>query len=277
MEAADIVQLKLFCKNIRKTIIEMLDIARSGHPGGSLSAVEIMVSLFYHHLNIDPKNPTWPQRDRFILSKGHAAPALYAILAKKGFFPEEKLKTLRQIDSMLQGHPDMNKTPGVDFSAGSLGHGLSAAIGMAWTAKLEKSSRLVYVLMGDGEMDEGQVWEALMAARHRNLDNIIGIIDRNHVQLDGATEEVMDTGDLAEKVRSFGWYVEEVDGHDVAAVIEVIEKLKQHTGDPKMLVARTIKGKGVSFMENKYQWHGNPLTDEYTKKALNELAAEEIE
>jgi transketolase len=273
---ANIIQLKVLCNHIRKTIIDMLDTARSGHPGGSLSTVEIMVSLFYHHMNINPKNPTWQQRDRFILSKGHAAPTLYAILAKKGFFPEEKLKTLRQIDSTLQGHPDMNKTPGVDFSSGSLGHGLSAAIGMAWTAKLEKSNRLVYVLMGDGEMNEGQVWEALMAARHRNLDNIIGIIDRNHVQLDGSTDEIMDTGNLAEKIRSFGWHVEETDGHDIAAVNEAIDKLKQHTGDPKMLVARTVKGKGISFMEHKYQWHGNPLTDEYTKKALNELAAEEV-
>lgn len=273
----DIVELKVFCKEVRKTIIEMLHTARSGHPGGSLSAVEIMVALFYHHMNIDPKKPAWPERDRFILSKGHAAPTLYAILAKKGFFAQEKLKTLRQIDSMLQGHPDMNKTPGVDFSAGSLGHGLSAAIGMAWTAKLQKSNRLVYVLMGDGEMNEGQVWEALMAARHRSLDNIIGIIDRNHVQLDGTTDEIMDTGDLAEKVRNFGWHVEETDGHDVAAVIETIEKLKQHTGGPKMLVASTIKGKGISFMEHKYQWHGNLLTDELTQTALNELAAEQVE
>jgi transketolase len=264
-------ELKSICKNVRKTIIEMLDTARSGHPGGSLSCVEILTALYYHHLNIDPKNPKWPERDRFILSKGHAAPALYTILAMKGYFPEEKLETLRQIDSMLQGHPDMNKTPGVDFSAGSLGHGLSAAIGMAWTAKLEKSDRLVYVLMGDGEMNEGQVWEALMAARHRNLDNIIGIIDRNRVQLDGSTDEIMDTGNLAEKVRSFGWHVEETDGHNIAAVVEAIEKLKEHTGGPKMLIARTIKGKGISFMEHKYQWHGQPLTDDLTQQALSEI------
>jgi transketolase len=258
-------------KRLRRHIIAMTAKAGSGHPGGSLSAVEIVTALFFHVLRHDPRNPRWPDRDRFVLSKGHAAPLLYATLAETGYFPTAELLTLRQLDSRMQGHTDMTVTPGVEMSAGALGQGLSFAIGIALAGRLDRRDYRVYVLIGDGECDEGQVWEAAMAAAHFKVDNMVAIIDRNRQQIDGWTYEVMDTEPMDEKWRSFGWHTIEVDGHDLAQIIAAFEEAKTIKGKPTAIIAHTTKGKGVSFMENNLDFHGTAPTPEETERALKEL------
>jgi len=265
-------ELQLKAKVIRRHIIEMTGKAGSGHPGGSLSAADIVTALYFHVMRLDPKNPGWKDRDRFVLSKGHAAPLLYAALAERGFFPVSELITLRKIGSPLQGHPDMRKLPGVEMSTGSLGQGLSVANGMALAGKLDGRSYRVYVLLGDGEIQEGQVWEAAMAAAHYRLDNVTAFLDYNGFQIDGPVREVMSPEPVANKWRAFGWHVIEIDGHDFKQILSAVETARSVKGRPTMVVAKTIKGKGVSFMENQVDWHGVAPNEEQAKKALAELA-----
>jgi len=267
-------ELKRAANQMRQDIIEMLVPAKSGHPGGSLSAADVVATLYFHEMRIDPNNPAWSDRDRFILAKGHAAPVLYAALAEKGFFPKEELKGLRQTGHMLQGHPDMKRTPGVDMSTGSLGHGLSVANGVALAGKLDNKDYQVYVVLGDGEMAEGLVWEAAMSAAHYKLDNITAILDYNGLQIDGHTDEVMTSAPLPEKWKAFGWHVIEVDGHDIEALLKGFAEAKTVKGQPTILIARTIKGKGVSFMENEVGWHGSAPNAEQAEQALKELREE---
>ncbi|NMA69620.1 MAG: transketolase [Desulfitobacterium sp.] len=259
---------------IRQNIITMLVPAKSGHPGGSLSAADILAVLYFQEMKIKPEDPQWADRDRFVLAKGHAAPVLYAALAEKGFFPKEELLGLRQTGRMLQGHPDMRKVPGVDMSTGSLGQGLSAANGMALAGKLDNKNYRVYALLGDGEMAEGQVWEAAMAAAHYKLDNVTAILDLNGLQIDGATENVMNIDPIDEKWRAFGWHVISVDGHDIEALLAAFAEAKSTKGKPTILIAHTIKGKGVSFMEDQADWHGSAPSAEQGEKALQELREE---
>ncbi len=266
--------LRRVANTIRQDIIKMLVPAKSGHPGGSLSAAEILTTLYFKEMRIDPANPRWPERDRFVLCKGHAAPVLYAALAERGFFPTAELSGLRQTGRMLQGHPDMKGTPGVDMSTGSLGQGLSAANGMALAAKLDGKAYRVYALLGDGEMAEGQVWEAAMAAAHYKLDNLTALVDLNGLQIDGPVEQVMSSRPLPDKWRAFGWQVLEVDGHDVDALLGAYAAAKQTTGRPTVIIAHTVKGKGVSFMEDQVGWHGNAPNQEQASQALQELAEE---
>lgn len=263
--------LKEKAKKIRCNIIKMTGAASSGHPGGSLSATDILTYLYFKEMSVDAKNPTWDLRDRFVLSKGHAAPVLYSVLAEKGFFPEEELITLRRIDSNLQGHPDMNKVQGVEMSTGSLGTGFSTTIGMALAGKLDKRESKIYVMLGDGEIQEGQVWEAAMAASHYKLDNLIAILDNNGLQIDGDIEKVMSPYPIVDKWRAFGWEVIEIDGHDFDSIEEGFNKAKEVTGKPVMIVAKTVKGKGVSFMENDPSWHGSAPNEEQVEAALKEL------
>lgn len=270
------IALKRIANILRQDIISMLVTSKSGHPGGSLSAAEILATLFFHEMSINPKDPQWVERDRFVLSKGHAAPVLYAALAEKGYFPKEELQGLRQTGRMLQGHPDMKKTPGVDMSTGSLGQGLSAANGMALAAKLDGKDYQVYVLLGDGEMAEGQVWEAAMASAHYKLDNVTAVIDFNGLQIDGTTDSVMCSAPLSEKWRAFCWNVIEVDGHDVDALIKAFAEAKQVKGKPSIIIAKTVKGKGVSFMEDQAGWHGNAPSVEQGEQALKELREEAL-
>lgn len=258
-------------KEIRRYIILMTAAAGSGHPGGSLSATDIVTTLFFGVMRIDPKRPDDPDRDRFVLSKGHAAPLLYAALAERGFFPQRELMTLRKFGSRLQGHPDMRKLPGVEMSTGSLGQGLSAANGMALAARLDGRDYRVYVLLGDGEIQEGQVWEAAMAAAHYKLDNVTAFLDYNGLQIDGPVEEVMSLGRVADKWQAFGWHVIEIDGHDFVAILDAVTEAKETKGKPTMIIARTIKGKGVSFMENQVDWHGTAPKAEQASQALAEL------
>ncbi len=269
-------ELEQRATQMRKDIVAMIAKAGSGHPGGSLSSVEIMMALYFGGvMNHDPANPDDPNRDRFILAKGHAAPVLYTTLAHAGYFAREELMTLRQLGSRLQGHPDSNLLPGVEVSTGSLGQGLSVAAGAASGLKLDQSEATVFTLLGDGECEEGQVWEAAMYAAHYGLDNLVAIVDRNGLQIEGKTEDVMDPSNLREKFKAFRWDVHEVDGHDVAALIDVLNKAKAaHTGKPQVVIARTVKGKGVSFMENQAGWHGKAPNDEQTKAALEELDAQ---
>jgi len=263
-------ELRKIAQELRISIIEMLYKAGSGHPGGSLSCVEIITVLYERFLNIRPEEPCWPERDRFILSKGHAAPALYAILARKGFIAKEKLNTLRQLDSPLQGHPCMFRLPGIDMSTGSLGMGISVGVGMALAAKLTGKKFRVFVLCGDGEMQEGQNWEALMSAVKWKLDNLMVIIDQNGVQLDGTVEQIMPLGDLVAKLKAFGLYTVECDGHDVDALVEAIQNAIDYSG-PSAIIAKTVKGKGVSYMEGQAAWHGKPIAEEEYKRAIMEL------
>jgi transketolase len=262
--------LNLKANLIRKDTIQALGAANSGHPGGSLSCVELLVALYFKAMKIDPQNPRWDARDRFILSKGHACPALYSTLAKRGFFPTEKLHTLRKFGSILQGHPDANRVPGIDASTGSLGQGLSVANGMAMSGKLDNKDYFVYVLLGDGELEEGQVWEAAMTSAQYKVDNVIAFVDYNHLQIDGNILDVMGSEPIADKFKAFGWTVEEADGHDIQQILTAIEKAKQCKG-PVVIILNTIKGKGVSFMENKYEWHGQKLSPEQVRIALAEL------
>lgn len=270
------IELKRVANVLRQDIISMLVKSKSGHPGGSLSAAEILATLFFQEMRINPQEPRWEDRDRFVLSKGHAAPVLYAALAEKGYFPKEELQGLRQIGHMLQGHPDMKKIPGVDMSTGSLGQGLSAANGMALAGKLDGKDYRVFALLGDGEVGEGQVWEAAMAAAHYKLDNLVAILDFNGLQIDGTTDSVMCSSPLSEKWRAFSWHVIEVDGHDIDALLAAFAEAKQVKGKPSIIIAKTVKGKGVSFMENQAGWHGNAPSVEQGEEALKELREEAL-
>lgn len=255
----------------RQDILRMITQAGSGHPGGSLSAIDFITALYCHHMKINPANPQWEDRDRFVLSKGHSCPALYVVLAELGFFPKETLFTLRQFGSILQGHPDMNLTPGIEMSTGSLGQGLSVACGMALAGKLDQKTFKVFCILGDGELDEGSVWEAAMAAAHYKLDNLTAIIDRNDMQIDGTTDCIMTLEPLKKKWEAFGWYATEIDGHNMQQIIDTLDFLRSYTEKPSVIIAKTIKGKGVSFMENKLEYHGRALTREELALALKEL------
>lgn len=267
-----ITNLKERAKAIRRHIITMLGEAGSGHPGGSLSAADIVSALFFDTMKLDPEKPDWPGRDRFVLSKGHAAPVLYAALAEKGFLPKEELLTLRKLGSRLQGHPDMKKLPGIEMSTGSLGQGISAAVGMAMGLRLDGGDQRVYALLGDGEAQEGQVWEAAMAAGHFKLDNLTAFLDYNNLQIDGPVDVVMNVAPLNDKWRAFNWHVIEIDGHDMAQILKAIEEAHATKSKPTVIIAKTIKGKGVSFMEDQVGWHGNAPKPEQVEQALKELA-----
>ncbi len=267
-------ELKVKANQIRQDIIAMLAEAGSGHPGGSLSAADILATLYFHEMNVSVQDPHCPDRDRFVLSKGHAAPVLYATLAEKGFFPREELLTLRKTGSKLQGHPDMKKTPGVDMSTGSLGQGFSSSIGMALAGKLDQKDYRVYALLGDGELAEGQIWEAAMAAAHYKLDNLTAILDLNGLQIDGHTSEVMSSDPVVDKWKAFNWNVIEVDGHNINELIAAFDQAKGVKDRPTILIAHTIKGKGVSFMEDQVKWHGNAPSVEQAEQALSELRKE---
>ncbi|MEM3672184.1 MAG: transketolase [Thermoplasmata archaeon] len=266
----EIKEITIKAYEIRKLALKMIYNAQSGHPGGSLSSAEILASLYFKVLRLDPKNPNWEDRDRFILSKGHASAAYYAALALRGFFPLEELFEFRKINSRLQGHPTVH-VPGVDMTTGSLGQGLSNAIGMAISGKLDEKDYTVYVLIGDGEMDEGIVWEAVLNAPHRKLDNLIVILDRNKYQLDGATESILKLEPIEDKFRAFNWEVFTVDGHDVEQILRAIGMAKEKNGKPKIIVANTVKGKGVSFMENTHEFHGKAPNKDQFEKAISEL------
>jgi transketolase len=268
---SDLSELQSIARTVRRDIIEMIGAAKSGHPGGSLSAVEILVTLYFDVMKHDPANPTWPQRDRFILSKGHAAPVLYSVMAETGYTPKDQLNTLRRIGSIYQGHPDRRFIPALEASTGSLGVGLSLGIGMAEAAKLDKSPSRTYVVLGDGEIQEGQIWEAAMFAPFHKMDNIVCIVDYNKIQLDGFTKDIMDLEPHAEKWRSFGWNVLDIDGHDLGALQEAFATVKATKGKPTCIIANTIKGKGVSFMENNPKYHGVAPTNEELEKALQEI------
>nr|WP_303212920.1 transketolase [uncultured Romboutsia sp.] len=263
--------LKDIARNIRKDIVSMIYMSKSGHPGGSLSAVEILTALYFDEMNIDPNNCKMEDRDRFVLSKGHAAPVLYATLAHKGYFDREELKGLRKINRMLQGHPDMKGTPGVEMSTGSLGQGFSVACGMAMASKLDNAPWRVYALLGDGEVQEGIVWEAAMSAAHYKLDNMVAFLDYNGLQIDGKTEDVMNIGPIVDKFKAFGWNVIEIDGHDFDQIFAALDMAKETVGKPTMIIAKTIKGKGVSFMENQAGWHGAAPSDSDLERALLDL------
>lgn len=264
-------ELTEIARQSRVWIIKALTESKSGHPGGSLSSIDILTYLYFHAMKIDPKNPTDPDRDRFVLCKGHGAPALYTSLALRGYFPKEELLGLRRIDSMLQGHPDMRKIPGVDASTGSLGQGLSIANGMALAAKLDGKDYTVYAILGDGEMEEGQVWEALMTASHYQLNNVIAFLDYNRLQIDGRIEDVKSGGNFANRFKSFGWHVLEVNGHDIHAINEAVIAAKQEQYAPSVIIAHTVKGKGVEFMEDQADWHGKAPSKEQAKEALKLL------
>jgi Transketolase, N-terminal subunit len=266
-----IAELARRAKAVRRNILSMITAAQSGHPGGSLSAADILVTLFFDVMRIDPHAPADPERDRFVLSKGHAAPVLYATLAERGFIPHSELCTLRQIDSRLQGHPDMKNIPGVDMSTGSLGQGLSAANGMALAARLDGKDWRVYALLGDGELEEGQVWEAAMLAAHYKLDNLTAFVDNNGLQIDGPVSEVMSPLPIADKWRAFGWETIEIDGHDYRAIHNAVETAKTIKGKPTMIVAHTVKGKGVASMENVCEWHGKAPSVEECQRFLAEM------
>lgn len=256
---------------IRKDIIKMLGESASGHPGGSLSAADILSCLYFWEMNIDPLEPHQQERDRFVLSKGHAAPVLYAALAEKGYFPREELNQLRKLGSPLQGHPDMRKVPGVDASTGSLGQGISWAVGMALAAKMDSQDYRVYALLGDGEIEEGLVWEALMAAHHYRLDNLTAFLDHNGLQIDGPIGEVMSPEPVADKFKAFGWETLVIDGHDPLEIMEALHTARATKGRPTAIIANTVKGKGCSFMENKAEWHGSAPNQQQVAQALEEL------
>ena len=273
MEQAKLEQLREAARQIRIGIINSTHAAKCGHPGGSLSISDILAYLYFEEMNIDPANPKMPNRDRFVLSKGHCAPGLYSALANRGFFPVEELLTLRKIGSRLQGHPDMNLVPGVDMSTGSLGLGISAAAGMALSGKISNADYRVYTVVGDGESEEGQVWEACMFASHYKLDNLCVIIDWNGLQIDGPVAEVMNPTPHDKKLEAFGFHVISIDGHDFAAIEAAFNEAKTVKGKPTAIIAKTVKGKGVSFMENKVNWHGSAPNDEQYALALAELKA----
>lgn len=264
-------ELKEISKKIRINIIEQVYNAKSGHPGGSLSSADILTVLYFNEMNINPQEPRCKTRDRFVLSKGHAAPVLYATLAERGFFEKKELFNLRKIDSILQGHPDMNKVPGVDMTTGSLGQGLSVANGMAISAKLDKLSYRVYCLLGDGEIEEGQIWEAAMTSSHYKLDNLCVIVDNNNLQIDGTIDKVMNSYPIDEKFKSFGFNVININGNNIEEILQAFEMAKNTKGKPTAIIAKTIKGKGVSYMENQVGWHGKAPNKEEYEEAIKEL------
>ena len=273
MEQTKILQLSRIANNIRVSIIEAVYNAKCGHPGGSLSIADILSYLYFEEMNIDPANPKDHNRDRFVLSKGHTAPALYATLAERGFFPKEDLKTLRKTASYLQGHPDMKGVPGVDMSTGSLGQGISTACGMALSAKLAGKDYRVYTIVGDGESQEGQVWEAAMFAAHYKLDNLVAIIDWNGLQIDGPITEVMNPTPHDEKLRAFGWNVISIDAHDFNQIESALKQARECKGKPTAIIAKSTKGKGVSYMENACEWHGQAPKEDLYKVAIADLEA----
>ena len=264
-------ELMKMANEVRKGAITAVHSAKSGHPGGSLSAADIYTYLYFEEMNVDPKDPKKADRDRFVLSKGHTAPGYYATLANKGFFPVEDLTTLRKVGSYLQGHPDMKHIPGVDMSSGSLGQGISAAVGMAISAKLNDASYRVYTLLGDGEIQEGQVWEAAMLASHRKLDNLVVIVDNNNLQIDGTVEEVNSPYPIDKKFEAFNFHVINIDGHDFDAIDAAFKEAREIKGQPTAIIAKTVKGKGVSFMENQVSWHGSAPNDEQYAVAMADL------
>ena len=266
-----VAEMQRMAKQLRRHVITMIAQAGSGHPGGSLSAADIVTALYFKIMRHDPNNPHWLDRDRFVLSKGHAAPVLYAVLAECGYFPVEELSTLRKLDSRLQGHTDKTLTPGVEMSSGSLGQGLSFGIGIALAGRLDARDYQTYVLLGDGECDEGQIWEAAMAAAHFKIDNLTAIVDHNEIQLDGWNRDIMNIEPLADKWRAFNWHVLDIDGHDVSQILQAATKAKKMRQKPTVIIAHTIKGKGVSFMENNVAFHGKAPTPEQTETALKEL------
>jgi transketolase len=271
--AKSLPELQAIAKRIRRDIIEMIGAAKSGHPGGSLSAVELVVTLYFDYMNIDPKNPTMPDRDRFILSKGHAAPVLYSVMAELGYAetPRDQLNTLRKLGSVYQGHPDMRFIHALEASTGSLGEGLSVGIGMGLAARLDGRKSRTYVMFGDGEIQEGQVWEAAMSGAYHKLDNVVAIVDYNGIQLDGFVKDIMEVAPLADKWRAFGWHTIEIDGHDLTAVRNAYQEAEATKGKPTAIVAHTVKGKGVSFMENNPKFHGTAPSADEVKLALQEL------
>lgn len=271
MKITNVEALKKIAVEVRKGIIEAVYNAKSGHPGGALSCADILTVLYFNQMNVDEKKPNDPNRDRLVLSKGHACPALYSVLAQKGYFDKELLKTFRKIGSDLQGHPDMKKVPGVDMTTGSLGQGLSAAVGMAIASKMDRAGCKVYCIVGDGEIEEGQVWEALTAASKNKLDNLCVILDNNNLQIDGEIEKVGGMNNLTERFQSFGFNVINVDGHNIDNLIDAFTTAKQTKGKPSVIIAKTIKGKGVSFMENQAGWHGKAPSEEEYNLAIEEL------
>ncbi len=270
-DSAVVAELQEKARKLRVHVLRMTHAAGSGHPGGSLSATDVITALYFNILRVDPKNPQWPDRDRFILSKGHACPVLYAALAERGFFPTAELMTLRKLGSRLQGHPELGTTPGLEACAGAEGQGLSIAVGMALAARLDGRSHRIYVMMGDGENDVGQTWEAALSASHFRLDNITAVVDRNGIQQEGKTEEIMALEPMADKWRAYGWNVLEIDGHDMEAVLEAFDTARSVKDRPTVIIAQTIKGKGVSYMENVVRFHGVAPTDEELKQGLAEL------
>lgn len=261
-------------REVRSRIVDMIYKAKSGHPGGALSAADIVTALYFDILRVDPAHPRWPDRDRFLLSKGHACPVLYSCLAMRGYFGLEHLDTLRQFESILQGHP-IRKTPGIDMTTGSLGHGLSIGLGMALDGKLRKKDYTVYVMLGDGESNEGHVWEAAMAAAKFRTDNLIAIVDRNRLQMDGCCDDIMPMGNIAAKFKAFGWKTYEINGHDMAEILHAIEKARKGRGKPVCIVANTVKGKGVSYMEDRFEWHGKCPDADQLSCAMKEIWGED--
>ena len=271
MKITDIDELKMIAKKARRNIIDQVYGASSGHPGSSLSCVDILTALYFNEMNINPEDPKMENRDRLVLSKGHAAPALYSMLAQRGYFLEEELKEFRKLGSRLQGHPDSNKLPGLDMSSGSLGQGLSAACGMALASKLKKQNNRIYCILGDGELQEGQVWEAAMTAGHYKLDNLCVIVDNNNLQIDGEVKEVMSPYPIDKKFESFGFAVFKADGHNFENLLEVFDMAKLIKKQPVAIIANTVKGNGISFMENKAEWHGKAPNEEQYNQAMSEL------
>lgn len=268
---------ELAARNIRRNIVQMVAKAASGHPGGSLSGVELLTALYFHEMNINPANPHDENRDRFVLSKGHASPLLYSTLAERGFFPKEDLMSFRQINSKLQGHPSMTYVSGVDMSTGSLGQGISAAVGMAISAKYHEQDYRTYALLGDGELQEGQVWEAAMAAGHYKLDNLMAIVDFNGLQIDGDIATVMNPNPIDKKFEAFGWNVISIDGHNYDEIFDAYDQARTYKGKPTVIIAKTLKGKGVSFMENNSGWHGNAPNQEQLEIAMKDLGGADNE
>ena len=271
MKIIDKLELEKIARNVRNGIIEAVYNGKSGHPGGSLSCADILTVLYFNQMNIDEKSPELENRDRFVLSKGHASPALYSVLAERGYFASKELSTFRNIESNLQGHPDMRKVPGVDMTTGSLGQGLSVANGMAIAGKLNKNDYRVYVVTGDGELQEGQIWEAAMTSAHYKLDNLCVMVDNNGLQIDGAVKDVMSVYPIDEKFKSFGFNVINIDGHNMDEIIKALDEAKETKGKPTAIIAKTIKGKGISFMENQASWHGKAPNEEQYNNAIKEL------
>ena len=267
----EIAALECQAINLKRTLLQMIHQAKSGHPGGSLSAADMITALYFHEMRIDPAHPKWDDRDRFVLSKGHVCPVLYSALMLKGYFSMDEISNLRKKSSILQGHPDMKRTPGVEISTGSLGQGFSAAVGMAIAAKRDRKDSRVFVMVGDGECNEGQIWEAAQTAYKYQLDNLLLLVDNNRLQNDGSCEEIMPTLDLAEKFKAFGFEVLEIDGHCMTEIVEALHQMREVTGRPKAIIAHTTKGKGVSFMENVVMWHGLAPDAEQCKQAINEI------